>query len=130
MEYRATTEDITILVSTTYDKERSGDGYTYYRYSVVFINNSIYDWEIVGRQLTVRPNTIDESKDITISTLSKSIKGAILPYEGEYVYDTFSANNGPVTIRGYYTLKNITTNGLLQVKFPLTFFPKVEYGIC
>lgn len=127
MEYRATTEDITILVTTRYNHERSSSDSTYYNYTVVFLNNTIFDWEIVGRSLTVRPNTIDgETKDITISNL---IKGTILPYEGEYVYDTFSANNGPVTIRGYYLLKNTTTDEVLQVKFPLTFFPRIDYEL-
>jgi uncharacterized protein affecting Mg2+/Co2+ transport len=130
MEYRATTEDITILVSTRYNHEKSSNESTYYNYSVIFLNNTIFDWEIVGRSLTVRPNTMDnQSKDITINSLSQSIKGAILPYEGEYVYDTFSANNGPVSVRGYYVLRNTTTNQLLEVKFPLTFFPKVDYDL-
>lgn len=126
MEYKAYTEDITVLVSTTYDPTRSNSESTYYRYSVVFINNSVYDWEIIGRELTVRPNTVSsETRDITITSLSKAVKGAIIPYDDTYVYDTFSVNNGPVTIRGYYYLKSLQTDEILKVKFPLTFFPKI-----
>ena len=125
MFYSTTTFPITINVETSYNRSNSNSDSTYYNYTVEFLNASNDLYEIVGRELTVRPNTLGESKDITLNTLSKEVRGKVI--DKEYTYHTFSANNGPVSLRGYYLLKNLTTNEVLEVKFPLTFFPMIGY---
>lgn len=127
MKYQVETSPITLTIITSYDKSKSGDCWTYYNYSVTFTNSSSDEYILMGRKLTVRPNSFGESKDITLDSLSRSVRGAIIEANGEYTYHTFSSNNGPVSIRGSYTLLNRTTNEFLEVTFPLTFFPVVDY---
>lgn len=129
MEYINQTENIKIIVKTEYDKSKSGNSWTYYKYSVTFKNNSNDNYTIIGRKLTVRPNSFGEAKDITLDSLSRSVRGSTIPANGEYSYDTFSSNNGPVSIRGCYVLENTRTKETLFATFPLTFFPLVDYDL-